>query len=146
MRSLLHLVDSSPASFRVGIGLLVLAAGGGGCSPVNWTMRGGVAYPPKPIPCDLTFATQDPMQPWDMSTHQLIGTLVAERFKGSWDEALKRAVQEKACPVGADIAAINIVTVNPFNGVQSANIMVYRRRQDDAGPKNASAPVPTKSI
>ncbi len=74
-------------------------------------MRAGVAYPPKPVPCELTFATQDPMQPWDMSTHQLIGTMVAEHFKGSWDEPLKKAVQEKACPVGADMAAINIITV-----------------------------------
>lgn len=146
MRHLCQRVDSSSWKFIITAGLLVLAAGAGGCSRVSWTMRAGVAYPPKPVPCELTFATQDPMQPWDMSTHQLIGTMVAEHFKGSWDEPLKKAVQEKACPVGADMAAINIITVNPFNGVQSANIMIYRRHHNDSTPQTAAAPIPTKSI
>ena len=109
-------------------------------------MRAGTAYPPRPTPCELTFATQDLMQPWDMDKYQLLGTMVAEHFQGSWDEGLKKSVAAKACLVGADLAAINLITVNPFNGVQSANIMVYRRRFDDSGSRNAAAPAPIKNI
>lgn len=127
------------------VALLLLV--GSGCSRVSWVMRSGAAYPPKSAPCELTFASQDPLQPWDMSTHQLLGTLVAEHFKGSWDAALKRSVEEKACAVGADMAAISHITVNPFNGVQTANIMVYRRHGSAVpAPATAAAPVPTKSI
>jgi hypothetical protein len=145
MRRLCHLLASSSRGILIGVGLLAFVTAVGGCSPVNWTMRAGVTYPPKSVPCDLTFATQDPLRPWNMNTHQLLGTIVAERFKGSWDEELKTAVQKKACLVGADMAAINLVTVNPWNGVQSANIMVYRLH-GKAVIQTATAPVPTKDI
>lgn len=118
----------------------------GGCTRVSWTLRTGTLYPPKPAPCELQFTSQDPLKPWDMDRYQLLGTMVAEHFKGSWDEALKKSVRDKACAVGGDIAAINIITENPWNGVQSANIMIYRRTGSEPAQLNAAAPVPTKNI